>query len=357
MRAPSVAFRPMSGDATLAALVEREHEDWDDPVVSRAVFGTTAPEVIAATIQAWLQAGLGARAERARFYRVSVGCVAGVELGDGRAVVVKAQRSRRSAAYFASCYAVRRHLADAGFPCPRPLGEPLHRDGVWITFEVLSDAGERRDAHEPAIRAALAEALADVVALTRPLLSSTRLGRAWFTAVPDDRLWPRPHSPLYDFDETSEGAAWIDAIAQRARAARARSSGEVVIGHFDWRVEHARFDTSGRVVATYDWDSLHAELEPVLVGANAHAFTADWQREDLVRAPSLDEILAFFDDYECARGEPFSPEERTLARASCVYSLAYTARCNHALRPAEEGWNGDFRPLLRTSAHTLLAGA
>ena len=347
----------MSGDATLAALVEREHADWDDPVVSRAVFGTTAPDAIAATIQVWLHAGLGARAARARFYRASVGCVAGVDLDDGRSVVLKAQRSRRSAAHFESCHVVRRHLADAGFPCPRPLGEPLRRDDVFITFEVLSEEGDRADAHDPLIRTALAASLAEMVSLARPLVSSTRLGRAWFTAVPDDRLWPRPHSPRFDFERTGEGAEWIDAIAQRARAARTRSSGEVVIGHFDWRVEHARFDPSGRVVATYDWDSLHAELEPVLVGANAHAFTADWQRSDLVRAPSLDEILAFEQAYETARGEPFTRDERALARASCVYSLAYTARCSHALRPAEEGWNGDFRPLLRNSAHALLADA
>jgi hypothetical protein len=37
-----------------------------------------------------------------------------------------------------------------------------------------------------------------------------------------------------------------------------------------------------------------------------------------------------------------------------VYSLAYTARCNHAL--AGDGDNGDFRPLLRAEAGALLAG-
>jgi len=48
-----------------------------------------------------------------------------------------------------------------------------------------------------------------------------------------------------------------------------------VIGHFDWRIEHVRLD-DGRIVTSYDWDSLNAEREPVLVGATAHAFTADW---------------------------------------------------------------------------------
>ncbi|MBL9023174.1 MAG: phosphotransferase [Myxococcales bacterium] len=343
----------MSGDATLARLIQHEHEGWDDPVVCRAVFGATAPEVIAAQIQAWLLDGLGARAVRARFYRVSVGCVAGVDLDDGRAVVVKAQRSGRSATYFESCFAVRRHLANEGFPCPRPLGEPLRRGDVWITFEELVDGGELGDAHDPSTRSALAASLAQLVTLARPLAASVALGRAWYTAIPDDRLWPRPHSPLFDFERTAEGAAWIDDIARRARAARSEPRGELVIGHFDWRVEHLRFE-DGRVVASYDWDSLHVELEPVLVGANAHAFTADWQREDLAQAPSVEEILAFLDDYERARGHAFTPDERALARASCVYSLAYTARCGHALRPHDESHAGDFRPLLRRAAEALL---
>jgi hypothetical protein len=344
-----------SGDATLAKLVAAEHAAWKDPLVCRAVFGTTDAAEIAAWIEDAVMDALGARVASARFYRVSVGCVAGIDLEDGRAVVMKAQRSGRAAAYFAACHAVQRLLASEGFPCPRPIGEASRRGDAWITFEELVEAGERGDAHDPEVRAALASSLARMVEIARPLGAASALGRAWFTAIPDERIWPRPHSPLFDFEATREGAEWIDAIARRARAARAAARGEPVVGHFDWRVEHARFDADARLVASYDWDSLHAELEPVLVGANAHAFTADWQREDLVRVPTFDEIEAFLSDYAAARGEPFTRAERALARASCAYSLAYTARCNHASNPREEGWNGDFRPLLRSAGEALLA--
>lgn len=341
----------------LADLIAAEHATWDDPLVCRAVFGSTDPEAIAAWIGAATTDGLGTRIASARFYRVSVGCVAGLDLEDGRAVVMKAQRSGRSADYFEACCAVRRHLASAGFPCPRPIGVPCRRGEAWVTFEELVEAGEPADAHDPKIRLALASSLARMVEIARPLAPGSPLGRAWFTAIPDERVWPRPHSPLFDFEATSAGAEWIDAIARRARCARIDARGEPVVGHFDWRIEHARFDAAGRLVASYDWDSLHVELEPVLVGANAHAFTADWQREDVVRVPSVDEIESFFDDYASARGVPFTKAERALARASCVYSLAYTARCNHALNPREEGWNGDFRPLLRAHGEALLASS
>jgi aminoglycoside phosphotransferase (APT) family kinase protein len=68
-------------------------------------------------------------------------------------------------------------------------------------------------------------------------------------------------------------AEWIDAFAQRARAAEAHE-GKPVLAHADWRVEHLRFQ-DGRIVATYDWDSLAFRPETELVGISAHGFTAD----------------------------------------------------------------------------------
>lgn len=172
--------------------------------------------------------------------------------------------------------------------------------------------------------------------------------------MPDDRPFPRPHTPLCDFDATRAGAAWIDDLAREAKAiGRAVRAGETVVGHFDWRVEHLRFE-GDRIVTSYDWDSLHAEREPVLVGSAAHAFTADWGRDDVVRTPSREELAGFVADYEAGRGRPFDAAERRVAAAACVYALAYTSRCNHALMPADEGANGDFRPLLRAHGRDLL---
>lgn len=366
------------GAAALAALIRREQAEWADPVVDQATFGDADPVAISAKICAYADRILGAVVDGAGFYRVSVGCVAGVRLDDGRGVVIKVRRDRRSAAFFAACHRVLEHLRSEGFPCPEPLAEPIHSDGVWWTCERLLERGERRDAHDPAVRRTVAGALAEVVRLTASLGEVPGLFGAWFSSLApavgsggvamgdaeiatggsicppvgarqlEDRVWPKPHSPLFDFDATKEGAEWIDALAARARAKRHTAAGADVIGHFDWRVEHLRFE-GDRVVASYDWDSLHWERETVMVGAAAHAFTADWQREGVVQVPSLEEMRGFVDDYEDGRGRAFSREERRTIGASLVYSLAYTARCNHADRekPREEGWNGDFRPVLR----------
>lgn len=341
----------------LPSVIQAEHQTWDDCVVDRAVFGTDRPDEIATLLSGFCERSLGARVSGARFYRVSVACVAGLDLEDGRSVVVKAQRGQRKEAYLRACVAFRRLLVEEGFPCPRPLSEPVRVGPAWVTAEELTLAGSPADAHDPPIRRAIADSLARLVSIGERFPDRGSFGRAWFTGLPEGQVFPRPHSPFFDFEKTAEGAEWIEAFAKEARARRGEGdtgeSAPRVVGHFDYRVEHLRFD-GAKVVATYDWDSLHHERLPVLIGALAPHFTADWQRDDVVRAPSLEEMRAFVSDFEASRGLPFSPAERRLLSASCVYSTAYTARCNHASNPREEGWNGDLRPFLRAHGRALL---
>jgi hypothetical protein len=337
----------------LRAIILREHEGWDDSVVDRAVFGTTDAAEIAALLGAFCERELGSKVAGARFYRVSVACVAGLDLEDGRAVVLKAQRGDRREEYLAACAEFRTMLADEGFPCPRPITGPRRAGPAWVTAEALSEAGAHADAHDPRVRRAIAGALARIEEISRRFPAPERFGRAWFAGLPEGRIFPRPHSPFFDFEATRAGAEWIEGIAAEARAARRRAEGERAVGHFDFRVEHLRFE-GGQIVASYDWDSLHHELVPVWIGSLAPHFTADWQREDVVRAPSLDEMRAFVADFEASRGRPFSTGERSTLSAACVYAMAYTARCNHASNPREEGWNGDLRPTLRGHGRELL---
>jgi hypothetical protein len=349
----------------LASLVRAEHARWDDPIVCRQVFGQAEPEVIAGAIGELCEQVLGSRVAGARFYAVSVGCVAGVELEDGRAVVVKVQRATRRDGLYEASAEIRRSLAASGFPCPRPLAAPRRAGANVATFEELVDVGARGDAHEPRTRRLVAASLAELVRLARPFAAHPGLGAAWFTSLAADRVFPRPHSPLFDFEATAKGAAWIDDLAREARARRGEIEGPPVVGHFDWRVEHLRFDgrRSGsgdlsvegeRVVASYDWDSLHAEREAVLVGAVAHGFTADWSRLDIAPMPSLDEMRAFVADYEEARGACFSRAERRVVAGSLTYSLAYTARCCHARGDRQPRDDGDFRRLLAAHGREIL---
>jgi hypothetical protein len=131
------------------------------------------------------------------------------------------------------------------------------------------------------------------------------------------QLWPKPHSRLFDFDATSQGAEWIDEIAARARQ-RMLPAGVRVITHSDWRQEHVRF-IGNEPVTAFDWDSLCCDFEPALLGFVAHAFCADWSRDTRAQAPTLQEALAFISDYEKVRGSALSVEERGChTRASCT---------------------------------------
>lgn len=332
-------------DRSLTDVIADELRTWDMPVVEPAIYGTADPAAIAGAIAAVVRATTGREIARAAFYSASVGSVAGVTLDDGRRVVVKAHQPHVRRARLEAVHAVMTALADAGFPCPRPLVGPTPIGQGLATIEALVD-GARRDGHDPAVRRELARTLVELMRLA-PLHDA--LGASWFTGLPAETLWPRPHSPLFDFETTRAGAERIDAIAAAARAVP--RAGQRCTGHFDWRAEHARFD-GDRMIVAYDWDSLHVDLEPVCVGAAAHAFCADWERDDVPAAPELDELHAFIADVEAARGARFDGDQRATLAGSLIYSLAYTARCTHALGEAAGPRSRSFIDLAERASRT-----
>jgi hypothetical protein len=246
-----------------------------------------------------------------------------VRLCDGRRVVVKAHRPYTSVPFLRAMQHVQRRLAAQGFPCPEPL---VLADGP-VVAETLLDAGDPPDARVPAVRTLIAATLAELVHRCRDLVALDDLRRN-IMSVRDGPLWPRPHDPRFDL--RAKGGEWIDAIAAEAAPLRDAAVGDEVVGHTDWRVEHLRV-ADGRVSAVYDWDSLWVVREPMLVGGVAHAFTVDWARPELAGAyPTPHQALAFAADYETARGRPFTQAEWRTLRASLVWTMAYTARCEHS---------------------------
>lgn len=319
----------------LAQLIAEAGADWADLPVERAIFGTTDPAAITSEIERFAREELGSTVREPLFYESSVGSVFGLRLGDGRDVVIKAHQPNEPLDYLHAVTTVCRHLAERGFPCPRPLLAPTPLGLGHATVEELRVDGDWADAHDPAVRSKLAELLARLVELGRDVVDVRGLRPGLLSRVEEGRLWPRPHSTIFDFEATASGAEWIDELALRARRTLRSPAGERVVGHVDWSVKHFRF-RDGEVTAIYDWDSLAVDREPVIVGEAARGFTFTW-RIPVPLAPSLDESRAFVSEYEAARGQPFTAAERETLGAAAVYALAYTARCEHCLGRREPG--------------------
>ena len=290
------------------------------------VFETVDPWDIASTLAAIASTGTGVEVREGIFYQASAAAVAGLLLDDDREVVVHAYRRDATLEFVEGVARVQGQLAAAGFPCARPFSGPLRDGGVIGRVETLRpDPGPRRFA--PHEMRASAHGLAWMISLAEGL-DPTGLD-AHPMALPDAHLYPRPHSPLFDFAATAAGAEWVDELAIAARDRM--TDDHRVVAHGDWSARNVRLGPEG-MVCVYDWESLQHCPESTAVGIAA----ATWRSvgapgEPL--APSDPEIRQYVEQYELARGHPFTSEDRNSAYAAAVYALAYTARCEHALVP------------------------
>jgi hypothetical protein len=314
-------------EAVAAELVDRGRP----PTVERAVLGTDDPTEIERLVRAVSREALRAEIVGCFFYEGGVGCVFGLELADDRQAVMKVHPAGVTRRRLRAAGDVQLHLADAGFPCPTPLADPVSVGPSWATFEELVARESHRDGHDPVVRRAMARTLWWLVDTARPFAATGDLGRDLLRGLPPERLWPEPHDARFDFERTARGAEWIDDIARSARERLADAAGETVVGHSDWSVKHFAF-AGDRVAAVYDWDSLAVDVEPVFVGEAVHAFPATWYIETAV-APTPEEAAAFVDEYESARGSSFTAAEMETVRAAADYAMAYSARCAHSDDP------------------------
>jgi hypothetical protein len=283
------------------------------PALREQIVGTADPRVVEAELER-----LGAVS--CFFFTVSVGALFGVVLADGSRAAMKLHQAHIPAAELRAMQRVQMHLSDSAFPCPRPLLEPEPLLNGLATAEewradgdyALPDTRSRRN---------LATLLARQIDLCAELPAADV--RTWIPS--SDQLWPRPHNALFDFDATRAGAEWIDEVAREAKARNRR--GPNVIAHQDWTFRHVRWK-AGEPTVVYDWDSLSYDNESISVGGSAATHTYPGGE---VRgwAPDVEGAEAFLDAYEDAR--PLASETRRAAEAHAVYTVAYAARCEHAI--------------------------
>jgi hypothetical protein len=159
---------------------------------------------------------LGAGVRRELFCHIGRAVVYGLELGDGRRIVVKAHPPERELDMLQQMIAVQNHLASRGLYAPTVVGGPLAMGAHLVTLEALVE-GAPGDPADPALRRRLAEAGARIIAACQPLAAAA--GRLPLDTDPS--LPP----------------------------------GVVRLGHGDWTPANARY-SRGWLVVAYGWGNL-----------------------------------------------------------------------------------------------------
>lgn len=206
-------------------MLQKEIKTWDSPFVELDCFGTDSAERIANTMEEFCRAHLGSKLRGYLFYGASVGSTHGVQLEDGRDIVIKVRPPAETNPYLSfdrntleSICRVMKWLTDTGYPCPKPILGPSPVGKGVATVEEFLDRGQRGNGFDPECRSVIASGLAHLIELLQSfdgeVLSLKHFQRS-------ESLYPQPHSKLFDFERTAEGAEWIDTLARRARQGEA----------------------------------------------------------------------------------------------------------------------------------------
>lgn len=283
------------------------------------------PVVGLGDLSAWCVKWLAAPAADMLFATGEVSAVWGLRLDDGRAVVVKV---RRPSARLAGCFAVHRHLWQAGFPCPEPLvgTQPLGEHAA--TAEALLSVTGTPGAGAEFVRASAA-GLARLVSLAPGPDSVPSLAPSpGYAGWDHDQvgLWPTPTDGSPDYNACPE-PEWADraaaAVRERLRACRRAP----LIGHGDWWDGNLVWDGCD-LLAVHDWDSVICQPEPVIAGLAAAEFVGFGGPQG---PATVEQSATFLDAYVQARGLRWDTADREVAWAAGLWVRAFDAKeaANH----------------------------
>ena len=223
--------------------------------VEAAIFGPRGIRQVDEWIDQTLQEAVGSGLQEVIFRSGRIDAVYGVRTADDRRLLLKVHRPPADLRSRRLTSMAQHLLASSGFPCGTPVAGPA-LIGQWvISVETLLERGHRDDAHRPAIRKAIAEALAEQMRVLRdvPGVGQATDAPAW--CLYHDGPWPRPHDTIFDFQHTPHGWEWLDNLASKASAAIAqgRDDDGLVAAHADFNCGNLRFDDD-HLAACFDWD-------------------------------------------------------------------------------------------------------
>lgn len=270
------------------------------------------------SLDAWCREVLGAGVVTQMFSSGHLAAVVGVELDDGRRLVLKI---RPASPRLATVVSAQRYLHDRGVPCPRPLLGPAPYNGQAVTVESYVPAEPLPTERPPPD--ATAELLASVVAAAPAANTVTELGPAppwvgWDHT--GDEIWPPPDDLDVNLNQVSIGDE-IDEAARRVRHLLRRHTGARAVGHVDWEAHNLGWSGQCPVVI-YDWDSLAIRTEATIAGAAATVFGST---TGTTVAASLDETDAFLESYQQRRAL-LKSEDLKAAWAAGLWTLLYNAK-------------------------------
>jgi hypothetical protein len=271
-------------------------------------------------LEAWCVEQFGAKPVRVEFEIAHLSRVVGMELADGRRVVVKV---RPSSERLAACWLVHRSLWESGFPCPEPLVGPTRFDNATITAEVLIDGGDVAGSSSRTPRL-FAEGLAWLVRLAPSTDSLPTLWPppAWVWWEHAERgVWPPPDDLDCDLN-TVEEPSWLTDIAVRARRRLLACHDQPVVGHADWYSPNLLW-VGERLHVVHDWDSVAALPEAALVGAAAAIFPSTGEPGSEATIEQSDQFLTA---YANAQGHDWTQMQREVCWAAGLWTRAFDAK-------------------------------
>ena len=265
----------------------------------------------------WCREQLGSGVAVVRWYREGTGLVWGVDLQDGRAVVVKAhRRGYLPDEHLAAFVVVQRRVADRYPWAPMPLAGPAPLGDRVATAEELLAEGV--PASDPATMASALQALVTAAGEPPPGL---------FALWSFPTLWPPPHQEHIDLRAPaasgSTGSPPMPGARMRDAPRRAgRRPCRLALRARPRRSGHERPPRRARL------GFAHRRSGGLARGCRLRLLHRRLQRRDgsPARWPSPAESAAFIAAYD-----PTGRLDAGQVRAAGDYHLAYIARCVHSV--------------------------